>query len=32
MHENHMCLMKIDEDLLEDHVSSVLNMEIMCKM
>jgi len=25
-----MCLMKIDEDLLEDYVSSVLNMEIMC--
>jgi len=25
-----MCLMKIDEDPLEDYFSSVLNMEIMC--
>jgi len=30
VHEDHMCLMKIDGDSLEDYVSSVLNMEIMC--
>jgi len=29
MHEDHMYLMKIDEDLLEDYVSSVLNLKIM---
>jgi len=30
MHEDHMWLMKIDEDPLEDYVSIVLNQEIMC--
>jgi len=26
MHEDHMCLMKIDEDPLGDYVSIVLNL------
>jgi len=30
VHEYHMWLMEIDEDPLEDYVSSVLNMIIMC--
>jgi len=32
VHEDHMCLIKIDDDPLENDVSSVLNQEIMCQM
>jgi len=30
VHEDHMCLMMMDEDPLEDYVFSMLNMEIIC--